>query len=175
MILADHGDADTPQVDLQHLHVVGLVETEDAEVQVAVMLELDPSHLQKPHAHVHLEEIGGGALLPLPPVALLLHQDQDPSVDADLQLPQRVHVLAPWVEIADVQADQEDHLPIMLIIMKRMIHALIIAKTVEIVTLTGLLAALTAAAAVESEAPDPSARLLVAEVLEGKIERGTAP
>ena len=54
----DQGAADTLQVDLQLHPAEGLEEARDQKVQVVVMLELDPLHLQKPHAHVPLEATG---------------------------------------------------------------------------------------------------------------------
>ena len=66
----DHGAADTLQVDLQLHPAEGLEEARGEEVQIVVMLELDPLHLQKPHAHVPLEATGSeDLLLPSPLVA----------------------------------------------------------------------------------------------------------
>ncbi len=58
----------TPQVDLEVLHAGGMIETEkENEVQHAVIIEIDPYHLQIPLAHVPPEDVLGNALLPSHP------------------------------------------------------------------------------------------------------------
>ena len=88
----DHAVDDVILPDLQPHRPEVLVEAREEEVQVVVMLELDPSHLQKPLAHVPLEETGSGDPLPSPLVALLLVPDQG-ALGGDLQRPHQGHVL----------------------------------------------------------------------------------
>lgn len=88
----DRGAVDLLQVDLQVRPAEGLVEARDEEVQVVVMLELDPLHLQKPHAHVPLEETGNDALLPYRLVVPHLVPEQG-TLGVDLQCLHQGHVL----------------------------------------------------------------------------------
>ncbi len=88
----DHGAVDVLQVDLHFRPTEALGEARGEEVQVVVMLELDPLHLQKLHAHVPLEETGSDALLPSPLVAPHLVPDQG-TLGGDLQSLHQGHVL----------------------------------------------------------------------------------
>ena len=146
----DHENVGTPQVDLHHQHHETLVEAEGEGVQVLVIIALDPLHLQKPLAHVRLEETGRDALLPSHLTAL--HHPQDQGV-TDVGIRPHLsqgHVLVRWADIEGVRADQKDH-PLTLIMMKRLTYALIITRAEDIVMTA---AAVAVAVAAEIEATD---------------------
>lgn len=92
MVHRDRGATDILQVDLQLLPAEDLVEARGEEVQVVVMLELDPLHLQKLHAHVPLEEIISDVLLPSPLVASHLLPCRG-TLGIDVQCLHQGHVL----------------------------------------------------------------------------------
>lgn len=115
MTNAPDQDAATLPADPQHQCAVGLVGIESEGIE-DVVIERDPMICQKPLAHIPLEEIGEDVLLPFHLVAVPHRMCQQTYGGGAQSNSDPGHVLVRWAEIEGTRAEQEDHLPMSLII-----------------------------------------------------------
>ena len=129
-ILQDHA-VDTLQAVLEPPHAGIMAEIETRDIGDVVIIEQDPVHLQIPLAHVPPDEVEEDALPPCHLIAA--HHLHEPDVMAEDGILHLDRALAQQAGTENLQADQENHLP-MTVMTEGVAHALIIERNQDIVT-----------------------------------------
>lgn len=128
--LQDHA-VDIRQADLGLPHAGIMAGTENRGFGDVVMIEQDPIHPQIPLAHVRPDEVGKDAPPPHHPVAR--HHLQDLRIIAKDGIGHLHRALAQQAGTKNLRADQENHLP-MIVMTEGVAHALIIERDQDIIT-----------------------------------------